>query len=165
MANTDNPRTGAEFEQLVQAFFAKQGLSLVTNLGIPVGMGAAKKVHKFDLGSENPPVLIECKCHVWTEGGNAPSAKLTVWNEAMLYFAGLALEALASLPNTIWTPAECHSVRPFFSYFSPAGRCSVSRLGKTKSRDAYVLLRSRLDSEVGSSRLRNSRRYFSSLRS
>ena len=30
---------------------------------------------------------MECKCHVWTEGGNAPSAKLTVWNEAMLYFS------------------------------------------------------------------------------
>ena len=30
---------------------------------------------------------MEGKCHTWTEGGNAPSAKLTVWNEAMLYFA------------------------------------------------------------------------------
>jgi hypothetical protein len=87
MANADNPRTGAEFERLVQAFFAGQGLSLVPKLGVPVGIGTAKKVHRFDLGSETPPVLVECKCHVWTEGGNAPSAKLTVWNEAMLYFA------------------------------------------------------------------------------
>lgn len=87
MANADNPRTGAEFELLVQAFFASQGLSLVPKLEIPVGIGATKKVHRFDLGSETPPVLVECKCHVWTETGNAPSAKLTVWNEAMLYFA------------------------------------------------------------------------------
>ncbi|HXL34331.1 MAG TPA: hypothetical protein VN953_05395 [Gemmatimonadales bacterium] len=56
-------------------------------MAVPVGTGKAKKDHKFDLGSESPPVLVECKCHTWTEGGNAPSAKLTVWNEAMLYFA------------------------------------------------------------------------------
>ncbi len=87
MVNADNPRTGVEFEGLVQAFFASQGLPFVPKLGAPVGIGAAKKVHRFDLGSETPPVLVECKCHVWTEGGNSPSAKLTVWNEAMLYFA------------------------------------------------------------------------------
>jgi hypothetical protein len=45
-----------------------------------------KKPHKFDLGSEVPPVLVECKAHTWTEGGNSPSAKLSVWNEAMYYF-------------------------------------------------------------------------------
>ena len=86
MANCDNPRTGAEFERLVQAFFAKQGLVLKPKLRVPVGVGNVKKVHAFDLGSEVPPVLLECKCHVWTGGDNAPSAKLTVWNEAMLYF-------------------------------------------------------------------------------
>jgi len=86
MANSDNPRTGAEFERKVQSFFAAQGLELQLNVAIPVG-GTTKKPHKFDLGSETPPVLIECKCHVWTESGNAPSAKLTVWNEAMLYFS------------------------------------------------------------------------------
>lgn len=87
MANSDNPRSGAEFEQLVQAFFAKQGLFLVPDVAVPVGVRNAKKAHRFDLGCETPPVLVECKCHVWTEGGNAPSAKLAVWNEAMLYFA------------------------------------------------------------------------------
>jgi len=29
---------------------------------------------------------VECKSHRWTAGGNVPSAKLTVWNEAMYYF-------------------------------------------------------------------------------
>ncbi|WP_251405975.1 hypothetical protein [Metabacillus litoralis] len=28
---------------------------------------------------------MECKSHKWTSGGNVPSAKLTVWNEAMYY--------------------------------------------------------------------------------
>src|SRR6266545_5810395 len=87
MANSDNPRTGAEFEELVGAFFATQGLTLLPNVAVPVGTGKAKKDHKFDLGSESPPVLVECKRHTWTEGGNAPSAKLTVWNEAMYFFA------------------------------------------------------------------------------
>lgn len=87
MANCDTPRTGAEFERVVQEFFAKQGLVLASKVGVPVGVGAEKRVHRFDLGSETPPVLVECKCHVWTGGGNSPSAKLTVWNEAMLYFS------------------------------------------------------------------------------
>ena len=37
-------------------------------------------------GSESPPVLVECESHTWTQGGNMPSAKMTVWNEAMYYF-------------------------------------------------------------------------------
>ena len=87
MANCDNPRTGSEFEKAVRAYFAKQGLLLVPKMSVPVGVGATKKPHRFDLGSESPPVLVECKCHLWTEGGNSPSAKLAVWNEAMFYFA------------------------------------------------------------------------------
>jgi len=86
VANSDNPRTGAEFERQAQSFFAKRGLVLRPAVAVPVG-GSVKRLHKFDLGSETPPVLVECKCHVWTEGGNAPSEKLTVWNEAMLYFS------------------------------------------------------------------------------
>ena len=30
--------------------------------------------------------LVECKSHRWTAGDNIPSAKITVWNEAMYYF-------------------------------------------------------------------------------
>ena len=45
-----------------------------------------KKDRKFDLGSDEPPILVECKSHRWTTGGNVPSAKMTVWNEAMYYF-------------------------------------------------------------------------------
>ena len=44
------------------------------------------KEHKFDLGSSEQKVIIECKSHTWTEGGNVPSAKLTTWDQAMLYF-------------------------------------------------------------------------------
>ena len=31
-------------------------------------------------------MLVECKSHHWTVTGNMPSAKVTVWNEAMYYF-------------------------------------------------------------------------------
>ena len=32
-------------------------------------------------------ILVECKKHTWTKGRNVPSAKMSVWNEAMYYFA------------------------------------------------------------------------------
>lgn len=36
---------------------------------------------------DNNKIVIECKSHTWTSGDNVPSAKLTVWNEAMYYFS------------------------------------------------------------------------------
>jgi hypothetical protein len=80
-------RTGPEFERAVRTFFANQGLVLMPSKSVEIGVGAIKKHHRFDLGSEHPPVLVECKCHVWTRAGNSPSAKLAVWNEAMYYFS------------------------------------------------------------------------------
>lgn len=31
-------------------------------------------------------MLVECESHSWTAGDNSPSAKMTVWTEAMYYF-------------------------------------------------------------------------------
>lgn len=57
------------------------------SLSIDIGVkGAEPKAHRFDLGSRSLAVLVECKSHTWTATGNIPSAKLTVWNEAMYYF-------------------------------------------------------------------------------
>jgi len=81
-----NTQAGNDFEGAALAFFAKQGITLTKNFSIPVGVGETKKPHRFDLGSETPPVLVECKSHTWTQGGNMPGAKMTVWNEAMYYF-------------------------------------------------------------------------------
>ena len=47
---------------------------------------SSKKQRQFDLGSDDPPYLVECKSHKWTSGGNVPSAKMTVWNESMYLF-------------------------------------------------------------------------------
>ena len=73
-------------EQAVQAYFADTGLKLTRDFAVPIGY-AKKKSHRFDLGSEAPPVLVECKSCTWTAGGNTPSAKLRSFNEAVLHFA------------------------------------------------------------------------------
>ena len=45
-----------------------------------------RKNHAFDLGFDDPRVIVECKSHTWTSGGNVPSAKMKNWAEAMFYF-------------------------------------------------------------------------------
>jgi hypothetical protein len=86
MGNADNSAKGAHFEALVRAYFQGQGLDLHPSHAVLVGASSDPRPHRFDLGSDTPPVLVECKSHTWTGGGNAPSAKLSVWNEAMFYF-------------------------------------------------------------------------------
>jgi hypothetical protein len=86
MPNSENPKRGSDFERIAQSFFASQGIELKRGFEVLVGWGERKKPHRFDLGSNRPAVLVECKLHTWTEGGNSPSAKLSVWNEAVLYF-------------------------------------------------------------------------------
>jgi hypothetical protein len=86
VGSISNARVGADFEIVARDFFMTQGISLLQNHQILVGAGNLKKYRRFDLGSNDPAVLVECKSHAWTSGGNVPSAKLTVWNEAMYYF-------------------------------------------------------------------------------
>ena len=81
-----NARVGRDFELAAQRFFRSKGLSLEREIKIPVGIDSIKKDHSFDLGSLSLKVIVECKSHKWTTGGNVPSAKLTVWNEAMYIF-------------------------------------------------------------------------------
>jgi hypothetical protein len=81
-----NSGVGRLFEKEIQELFFKQNIVLKQGFAVPVGVCERKKLHKFDLGSEEPRILIECKSHKWTLGGNTPSAKMTVWNEAMYYF-------------------------------------------------------------------------------
>lgn len=51
-----------------------------------------KKNHVFDLGCSSRKWVVECKSHRWTTGHNVPSAKLTVWNEAIFYFCAAPLD-------------------------------------------------------------------------
>lgn len=78
--------SGGPLEYAAQTFFAKkEGIQLKPNYRLPIG-SVTKKFHRFDLGSDHPAVLVECKSHGWTSGGNSPSAKFSIWNEAMYYF-------------------------------------------------------------------------------
>ncbi len=80
-----NAAVGSDFETTAHEWFIKEGVRLERNFRAQIGL-AKKKERKFDLGSTEPAVLVECKSHKWTSGGNVPSAKITVWNEAMYYF-------------------------------------------------------------------------------
>ena len=79
-----NAHVGRDFETMAQQFFAKQGLHLTSGVSVQIGINGLKS-HNFDLGNKLEKVLVECKAHKWTEGGNVPNAKLTVWNEAMFF--------------------------------------------------------------------------------
>lgn len=81
-----NAHVGRDFESIAQEYFRQEGILLEGNYAVPVGVATDQKNRQFDLGSANPAVLVECKSHRWTTGGNVPSAKITVWNEAMYYF-------------------------------------------------------------------------------
>lgn len=81
-----NAQVGKDFEKAAQNFFFKQGVKLDINFKVSVGVGLVKKDHAFDLGCQTQQIIVECKSHKWTSGNNVPSAKLTVWNEAMYYF-------------------------------------------------------------------------------
>jgi hypothetical protein len=86
IGSVSNTHAGREFEQAARLFFAETGVSLRAEFIAPVGF-KVKKPHKFDLGSEEPPILVECKSYTWTSGGNSPSAKIRSLNEVMLLFS------------------------------------------------------------------------------
>jgi hypothetical protein len=86
IGSISNSQVGADFEQVALKFFAGRGIQLTRNFALEIGLSRKKKKHCFDLGSANPKVIVECKSHRWTAGANVPSAKMTVWNEAMYYF-------------------------------------------------------------------------------
>lgn len=81
-----NTHAGQEFEEATMHYLGKSGIRLRPNFPIPIGY-KIKKLHRFDLGSDDPPILVECKSYTWTSGGNSPSAKIRGMNEAMLHFA------------------------------------------------------------------------------
>jgi hypothetical protein len=86
IGSISNTHAGREFEEAAQLFFSKTGIPLQLGFNALVGR-KIKKLHKFDLGSEDPPILVECKSYTWTSGGNSPSAKIRGLNEVMLLFS------------------------------------------------------------------------------
>ena len=88
MANSDNPKKGDDFEILARDYFSDiLNMELQRKFIIEIGISNAKKPHTFDLGSHQQKIIVECKRHTWTSGNYSPSAKFSVWNEAMYYFS------------------------------------------------------------------------------
>ena len=81
-----NAHVGRAFETRARKALANCGLPLTPDHKVPCGLHRVLKNHSFDLGSEVPKVIVECKSHTWTSGGNVPSAKMKNWAEAMFYF-------------------------------------------------------------------------------
>lgn len=87
IGSISNAHVGRDFELVAQSVFCSQGLNLERDVKVSIGLGEIKKLHAFDLGCKERKILVECKSHRWTApNDNVPSAKLTVWNEAMYYF-------------------------------------------------------------------------------
>src|SRR4051794_6068799 len=90
IGSISNSQVGRDFEESARKYFATINVALTFGHPLLVGVGEIKKAHTFDLGCNNPvngKIIVECKSHTWTTGGNVPSAKITVWNEAMYYFS------------------------------------------------------------------------------
>lgn len=81
-----NAHVGSAFEVLARQALTAAGIEVRPRFSVPIGVGPSKKPHEFDLGSDSAKIIVECKSHRWTTGGNTPSAKITVWNEVMFYF-------------------------------------------------------------------------------
>ncbi|MDI1318090.1 hypothetical protein [Flavobacterium sp.] len=86
IGSSSNVVAGRNFENASKIYVEKQlGRTLTFGKKIEIGISDIKKSHKFDIGDDE--TIIECKTHKWTTGDHVPSAKLTVWNEAMYYFS------------------------------------------------------------------------------
>ncbi len=84
--STSNSQVGRDFEERARKALAGCGLRLTPDHKVSCGLGKVRKAHSFDLGSDDPSVIVECKSHTWTASGNVPSAKMKNWAEAMFYF-------------------------------------------------------------------------------
>ncbi len=84
--SVSNSHVGRDFDNHARKVLARCGLWLMPDHKVPCGLGKVRKDHSFDLGSEDPKIIVECKSHTWTSGGNVPSAKMKNWAEAMFYF-------------------------------------------------------------------------------
>ncbi len=81
-----NAHVGKDFVDVAKAFFFNKGIALDKDVGISIGVRESRKEHIYDLGNRNNKIIVECKSHKWTESGNVPSAKMTVWTQEMYYF-------------------------------------------------------------------------------
>lgn len=80
---SSNTQAGKDFENKIYTFLANHKLFLDKQKKVVIGINA-KREHAFDFGNDS--ILVECKSQIWTESGNAPSAKIKNWSDAMFSF-------------------------------------------------------------------------------
>ena len=80
---SSNTQAGKDFENIILFFLENNGITVEPQTKVEIGINA-KKEHAFDFG--NNSILVECKSQTWTETGNAPSAKIKNWSDAMFSF-------------------------------------------------------------------------------
>ena len=118
-----NAHVGRAFEKLARKVLEKNmGVLLDHDYAIEIGV-KEKKSHKFDLGSDDPAVIVECKSHTWTESAKMPSAKMSNWSEAMFYF-------LVAPKN----------YRKIFFFKKDVNQCTSETLGEYYLRTHYHLI-------------------------
>ena len=89
MSGSDNPRSGAIFQEQVMKWFQEElGSGFELEKKIPIGTPA--KDHKFDIVNMGKRIAVECKRYTWTETGKTPSAKIGFVNEAAFYLSFLS---------------------------------------------------------------------------
>ena len=82
MANQEHTKWGNEFRDQVKTVLdAELGTELQKEFR------TKPRGHRFDLGSRERGILVECKKHKWTEGNNVPEAKLNDWVVTILRLA------------------------------------------------------------------------------
>lgn len=80
-----NAHAGRQFEEAVRRLLVKRLPDSQQSFSVEVGH-LVKKRHRFDFGSSQHKAIIGCKSHTWTKTDKVPSAKMTTWDQAMLYF-------------------------------------------------------------------------------
>ncbi len=86
LGGVSNAHVGQAFEELALRVLDEHGLELQLSFPLEIGVATIKKERKFDLGSSNPAVLVECKTMTFTTGGKVPSAKINAWEKEMYFF-------------------------------------------------------------------------------
>jgi hypothetical protein len=84
--NRENPAAGRAFHTAAARLLEKY-FGVGFHLDRPLEIGEPSKVHRFDFVSVDLRYVGECKNYSWTEGGNIPSAKMALINEALLYLS------------------------------------------------------------------------------
>ncbi len=84
---SSNTKVGRDFEKKAKTYFKdKCDIDLTCSFSLELGLGDKKKPRRFDLGLDDPKIIVECKNHTWTKTDKVPTAKMTNWNLEMYYF-------------------------------------------------------------------------------